>query len=120
QVNEKYPSAARTESGLAYVIEKQGEDPKPQKGNTVAAHYKGTFIDGKKFDSSYDRNQPIEFPIGQGRMIPGFEEGAMMLGKGGKATLILPYWLAYGVNGRPPQIPAKAILIFEIEIVEIK
>ena len=53
-------------------------------------------------------------------MIPGFEEGAMMLGKGGKATLILPYWLAYGVNGRPPQIPAKAILIFEIEIVEIK
>ncbi|MCB0479159.1 MAG: peptidylprolyl isomerase [Crocinitomicaceae bacterium] len=120
QVNVKYPSAARTESGLAYVIEEEGEDPKPQKGNTVSAHYKGTFIDGKKFDSSYDRNQPIEFPIGQGRMIPGFEEGAMMLGKGGKATLILPYWLAYGVNGRPPQIPAKAILIFEIEIVEIK
>ena len=119
-VNTKYPSAARTESGLAYIITEEGEGDKPKAGNTVSAHYTGTFKDGKKFDSSYDRNQPIAFPVGQRRMIPGFEEGSLMLGKGGKATLIIPFWLAYGVGGRPPQIPPKAVLIFEIEIVDIK
>ena len=118
-VNKQYPSAARTKSGLAYIIEKEGEGDKPKAGNTVSAHYTGTFADGKKFDSSHDRNQPISFQVGQRRMIPGFEEGSLLLGKGGKATLILPYWVAYGVAGRPP-IPPKAILIFEIEIIDIK
>lgn len=119
-VNKAYPSHQKTESGLAYIIEEEGEGAKPENGNTVSVHYTGTFKDGKKFDSSYDRNQPLAFPVGQRRMIPGFEEGAIKLGKGGKAKLIIPFWLAYGAAGRPPQIPAKAILIFDIEIVEIK
>jgi cyclophilin family peptidyl-prolyl cis-trans isomerase len=117
---EKFPSASKTKSGLMYVIHDEGGEIKPKNGNTVSVHYKGTFPDGKKFDASYDRNQPISFPIGQRRMIPGFEEGTLFLGVGGKATLIVPYHLAYGAAGRPPQIPAKATLIFEIEVMEIK
>lgn len=116
----QYPTAKETESGLMYVIHTEGDKVKPASGNTVAVHYKGSFPDGSTFDSSYDRNEPIEFPVGQRRMIPGFEEGTMFLGVGGKATLILPYQTAYGAAGRPPQIPAKATLIFEIEVMEIK
>lgn len=119
-VLEKYPDAKMTESGLMYVLKEEGEGEKPKSGSTVSVHYTGTFFDGKKFDSSHDRNAPISFACGQRRMIPGFEEGTLMLGKGGKALLILPYHLAYGAAGRPPQIPPKATLIFDIEVMEIK
>jgi FKBP-type peptidyl-prolyl cis-trans isomerase len=64
--------------------------------------------------------EPIEFPLGQGMVIPGWEEGIALLNKGAKAKLIIPYWLAYGVDGRQPQIPAKATLLFETELMDIK
>jgi peptidyl-prolyl cis-trans isomerase A (cyclophilin A) len=115
----KHATAEQTASGLAYVIEKQGTGNTPQKGQTVSVHYTGMLKDGTRFDSSYDRNQPISFPVGLNVTIPGFEEGIMLLAKGGKATLYIPYFLAYGERAMGP-IPSKADLIFEIELVEIK
>lgn len=101
-------------------MENAGVGENATAGKTVSVHYKGTLTDGKQFDSSYDRNQPIEFPLGQGRVIKGWDEGIALLNKGAKAKLIIPYWLAYGESGRQPMIPAKATLIFDTELVDIK
>lgn len=119
-LKENYPSAIQLPSGLAYIMENQGEGELAKAGQTVSVHYKGTFTDGKQFDSSYDRNQPIEFPLGQGRVIKGWDEGIALLNQGAKAKLIIPYWIAYGEGGRPPQIPAKSTLIFDTELISIK
>lgn len=115
-----YPTATFTASGLGYIMEKQGMGDRAKAGNTVSVHYHGAFTDGKKFDASYDRNDPITFPLGQGMVIPGWEEGIALLNKGAKAKLIIPYWLAYGVDGRQPVIPPKATLIFDTEMMDIK
>ena len=86
----------------------------------MSVHYKGTFrADGKKFDSSYDRGQPMDFQYQVQRMIPGFEEGLGMIGKGGKAKLIIPYYQAYGPNGRPGAIPPYSDLVFDVEVVDL-
>jgi peptidyl-prolyl cis-trans isomerase A (cyclophilin A) len=119
-LNATYPNATRLPSGLAYIMEKTGEGENAKAGQTVSVHYKGTLADGSPFDSSYDRNQPIEFPLGQGRVIKGWDEGIALLNKGAKVKLIIPYWLAYGEAGRAPVIPAKATLIFDTEMVNIK
>lgn len=119
-VKKAYPSATITPSGLAYVIEKEGTGDKAKSGNTVSVHYKLVLADGKKIDASYDRNEPITFQLGQGMVIPGWEEGIALLNKGAKAKLIIPYWLGYGIDGRQPMIPAKATLYFDTEMVEIK
>jgi FKBP-type peptidyl-prolyl cis-trans isomerase len=76
--------------------------------------------DGKKFDSSYDRNQPMDFTYKVQRMIPGFEEGIGLLGKGGKAKIIIPYFMAYGKNGSSGAIPPYADLVFDIEIIDLQ
>ena len=116
---EKYPDAKQTSSGLMYVIEEKGEEPKPKPGDNVTVHYTGTFTNGEKFDSSRDRNSPFSFPLGKGRVIKGWEEGIQLVGKGGKIKLIIPYWLGYGEkdNGR---IPRKSTLIFDVEVIDIK
>ena len=119
-VKTAFPNAITSPTGLAYILEKEGTGEKATKGKTVSVHYNGTFTDGRKFDASYDRNEPITFPLGQGMVIPGWEEGIALLNKGAKAKLIIPYWLAYGVDGRPPVIPAKSTLIFDTEMMEIK
>ncbi|OQY28018.1 MAG: peptidylprolyl isomerase [Candidatus Cloacimonetes bacterium 4572_55] len=119
-ITKKWPNAIETPSGLKYVTHEEGSGPKPQKGQTVVAHYSGTLLDGTKFDSSYDRNKPFEFPVGQSRVIKGWDEAFIDMTKGEKRTLIIPYQLAYGEKGRPPQIPAKATLIFEVELLDIK
>jgi len=119
-IKKLYPTATFTPSGLAYIIEKQGTGDRAKAGNTVSVHYHGAFTDGKKFDASYDRNEPITFPLGQGMVIQGWEEGIALLNKGAKAKLIIPYWLAYGVDGRQPVIPPKSTLIFDTEMVDIK
>lgn len=119
-VKRTYPKATVLPSGLAYIIEKEGIGNKAVPGNTVSVHYLGELAEGKKFDSSYDRNQPLEFKLGQRMVIPGWEEGIALLNKGAKAKLILPFWLAYGESGLPPVIPEKATLIFNTELVEIK
>ncbi len=120
QVLLKYPNAKQSATGLVYDIVNYGEGDKPVLGSKMGLHYKGTIrSDGKKFDSSYDRNSPLEFNYLVQKMIPGFEEGIGMLGKGGKATLIIPYFQAYGKEGRPGAIPPYADLVFEIEILQV-
>jgi len=91
---------------------------KPVNGNKVKVHYSGFLLDGTLFDSSVERGQPFEFTLGAGMVIKGWDEGIAMLHKGQKAQLILPYTLAYGERGHPPVIPAKATLIFDVELVD--
>ncbi len=92
---------------------------KPVNGNKVKVHYSGFLLDGSLFDSSVERGQPFEFTLGQGMVIKGWDLGIAMLHKGEKAQLILPYTLAYGERGHPPIIPAKATLVFDVELIDI-
>ncbi|HXC07157.1 MAG TPA: FKBP-type peptidyl-prolyl cis-trans isomerase [Bacteroidia bacterium] len=87
-------------------------------GNKVKVHYSGFLLDGSCFDSSVERGQPFEFTLGQGMVIKGWDEGIALLHKGEKAKLIIPYGLAYGEHGHPPVIPAKATLVFDVELVD--
>jgi peptidylprolyl isomerase len=116
-IKEKWPNAIKTASGLMYVITKEGEGPTPKKGQKVKAHYTGTLLNGKKFDSSRDRGKPFEFPVGMGRVIRGWDEGFLAMRKGEKRILIIPHFLAYGDRGSPPAIPPKATLVFDIELI---
>lgn len=112
-------SVEPTTSGLYLLIEEEGYGAKPRKGDRVKVHYSGTLLDGKKFDSSWDRGTPFEFVIGQGRVIKGWDEGIAMLKVGSKATLIVPSKLGYGERGAGRDIPPYAPLIFEVELIDI-
>lgn len=115
-----FPNATTTDSGLAYILENIGTGVSPNKFQQVSVHYNGTLIDGTVFDSSYKRGQPIEFPISMGKVIEGWDEGIMLLKTGGKAKLIIPYFLAYGEQGRAPIIPPKATLLFDVELISVR
>src|SRR6056300_809057 len=108
----------KTESGLYYTITKEGAGATPPKGAQVSVHYKGTLLDGTVFDSSYQRNQPIDFSVGVGQVIPGWDEGIMLLNKGAGARFVIPSHLAYGAQGAGGVIPPNATLIFEVELVD--
>ena len=110
----------QTSSGLYYQIQTQGTGDKPTTGNTVKVHYKGELLDGTVFDSSFKRNEPIEFNLGVGQVIPGWDEGIALLNKGAKATFIIPSELAYGSAGAGGVIPPDATLKFEVELVSFK
>ena len=112
--------STETESGLKYIILKEGNGEKPQTGQTVSVHYSGFLIDGTKFDSSYDRKKPIEFSLGKGEMIKGFDEGFSLLNVGSKAKFIIPPELGYGKRGKRGFIPPDATLVFEVELLSIK
>lgn len=117
-IESRWPDAVTTSSGLKYVVVEKGTgEATPQKGATVKAHYTGKLLDGTKFDSSYDRNQPIEFPVGAGRVIKGWDEAFLSMHKGEKRVLIIPPHLGYGAAGRGP-IPANAIMVFDVELVD--
>lgn len=109
-----------TKSGLRYQIINEGSGPKPNKGKTVSVHYKGSLVDGTVFDSSYKRKQPIEFPVGAGHVIEGWDEGLLLLNQGTKAQFVIPPHLAYGDREVGGVIPANSILIFDLELVDIK
>ena len=109
-----------TASGLKYVDLKVGEGAIAKEGSEVKVHYTGTLENGKKFDSSLDRGEPIALTIGAGRVIKGWEEGLQGMKVGGKRKLIIPAKLGYGEAGRPPVIPPNSTLIFEVELVDAK
>ncbi len=111
----------KTFSGLQYYEVKRAGNPiKAENGKNVKVHYTGYLTDGKIFDSSVERGEPIEFPLGQGMVIPGWEEGIALMNVGDKLRLVIPYNLAYGEAGRPPMIPQKADLIFDVELVGVR
>ena len=108
-----------TESGLRMIIHKKGDGQKPQSGQTVEVHYSGMLENGTKFDSSVDRQRPFTFPIGQGRVIKGWDEGLALMSKGEKRTLIIPPDLGYGDRDMG-RIPPNSTLIFEVELINFK
>ncbi|MFL7808306.1 MAG: FKBP-type peptidyl-prolyl cis-trans isomerase [Anaerolineae bacterium] len=108
-----------TTSGLEFVSVEEGTGPMPQPGEVVTVNYVGMLEDGTTFDSSYSRGEPISFPLGQGHVIPGWEEGIAMMHEGGKARLIIPPDLAYGDEGAGGVIPPGATLIFDVELLSI-
>ncbi|MBI1745281.1 MAG: FKBP-type peptidyl-prolyl cis-trans isomerase [Acidobacteria bacterium] len=108
-----------TSSGLKYVEVSEGKGAVAKAGDTIEVHYTGRFQDGKKFDSSADRNQPFTFKLGTGQVIKGWDEGVAGMKIGGKRKLIIPYQLAYGERGRGT-IPPKAELTFDVELLKIK
>jgi peptidylprolyl isomerase len=109
-----------TPSGLQYIITRKGSGALPKKGQTIAVHYRGTLLDGKEFDSSYSRNTPIEFSLGMGQVIRGWDEGLALLPVGSKAIFIIPSELGYGSRGAGADIPPDAVLRFDVELVAIK
>jgi peptidylprolyl isomerase len=126
-----YPAAAQTQgkpmttaSGLQIIDTTVGTGPSPKTGQTCVMHYTGWLSEGgkkgKKFDSSVDRGQPFEFPIGMKRVIGGWDEGVASMKVGGKRTLIIPPELGYGARGAGGVIPPNATLIFDVELLGVK
>ncbi len=110
----------KTDSGLRYQILQKGAGEKAEKGKTVSVHYKGQLVDGTVFDSSYKRNAPIDFPLGMGQVIAGWDEGVSLLNVGDKARLVIPSDLAYGSRGAGGVIPPDATLVFDVELMDVK
>lgn len=110
----------KTKSGLRYKIIQEGNGKKPNKGDMVSVHYKGQLFDGTVFDSSYKRKQPIDFAVGVGQVIAGWDEGILLLKVGDKARMVIPSDLAYGSRGAGGVIPPNTPLIFDVELVGIK
>ena len=109
-----------TPSGLGYVIDQPGTGTKPQVGQSVSVHYTGWLTDGTKFDSSRDRGEPLEFPLGQGRVIQGWDEGVADMQIGEKRTLVIPPALGYGDQGSGGVIPPNATLVFKVELLSVR
>jgi peptidyl-prolyl cis-trans isomerase A (cyclophilin A) len=110
----------KTESGLRYQFIQKGDGKQAESGKTVAVHYEGSLENGKVFDSSYPRKKPIEFRLGQGQVIEGWDEGIALLRVGDKARFVIPSELGYGSRGAGGAIPPNATLIFDVELMEVK
>ncbi len=118
-IQEKWSNAEVTDSGLHFVVTQEGTGDKPKSGDSISAHYSGRLLaNDKKFDSSYDRGEPIQFEVGVGRVIPGWDEALIDMKRGEKRTLIIPPNLAYGEQGAGGVIPPNAWLIFDVELVD--
>ncbi|RZN83086.1 MAG: peptidylprolyl isomerase [Winogradskyella sp.] len=109
-----------TASGLRYQVIQKGSGKKAEKGNTVSVHYKGQLADGTVFDSSYKRNAPLDFQVGVGQVIAGWDEGICLLNVGDKARLVIPSDLGYGSAGAGGVIPPDATLVFDVELMDVK
>ena len=122
QAKELYKVSAgfkQMDSGLRYQIIQEGTGQQPVAGQTVSVHYKGQLLDGTVFDSSYKRQKPLDFVLGQGQVIPGWDEGVSLLKVGDKARFVIPSDLAYGSRGAGGVIPPNAALIFDVELVTV-
>lgn len=110
----------KTDSGLRYKMIQKGDGKKAEAGKTVSVHYEGSLENGKVFDSSYPRKKPIEFRLGQGQVIEGWDEGIALLQVGDKARFVIPSDLGYGASGAGGVIPPHATLIFDVELMDVK
>ena len=118
-IEQMFGTAHKLPSGLRYIVRAPGTPPlTPQIGDEVICNYAGRLLDGTTFDSSYKRGVPFTFRVGGGSVIKGWDEAFLQMHKGEKRTLIIPYWLAYGEKGKPPTIPPKSTLIFEVELID--
>lgn len=115
--NGKRPEVTTTASGLQYEVLQMGKGGKPTPEQTVTVHYRGTLINGKQFDSSYDRGEPAQFPVGA--VIPGWTEALQLMPVGSRWKLYIPSELAYGQHGAGADIPGNSALIFEVELLDI-
>ncbi|THB62492.1 MAG: peptidylprolyl isomerase, partial [Spirochaetaceae bacterium] len=115
----RFPNLQDGEKGLRYVIEVAGSGSKPEAGDTVSIHYTGSFPDGQVFDSSQGRG-PLQFQVAGGQIIPGFDLSVQDMQLGEKRTVVVPPALAYGQQGAGGVIPPNAVLVFEIELLEIQ
>ena len=109
--------AIKTESGLRYVVQKEGEGRNAAPGDNVSVHYTGMLLNGEVFDSSLER-QPLSFTLGQGMVIQGWDEGISYFNKNAKGTIYIPSYLGYGERGSGGVIPPNAVLVFEIELID--
>lgn len=121
-IAQNYNGARDTPTGLRYLVRTPGTgEATPRKGQTVTVHYEGRLLDGEKvFDSSANHEGPFNFRIGQGAVIPGWDEGILSMKKGEKRTLIVPYWLGYGDKGITGKIPRRATLVFDVELLKFE
>lgn len=108
-----------TDSGLRYQIIQKGSGKMASKGQQVSVHYKGQLADGTVFDSSYKRNEPLQFQVGVGQVIAGWDEGILLLNEGDKARLVIPSDLGYGSRGAGGVIPPDAVIVFDVELVKV-
>lgn len=119
-IDHKYDTAYRVPSGIRYLVRRPGTgDAKPKPGQEVTIQYVAhLLLNGRKIDSSYDRGRPFTFVVGAGKVIPGLDAAVQIMKKDEKLTAIIPWWLAYGAEGRPPRVPPKASLVFDIDLVD--
>jgi FKBP-type peptidyl-prolyl cis-trans isomerase len=113
-------SLTRLPSGLRYQDVSVGSGEEATAGRTAVVHYTGWLPDGKKFDSSRDRNEPFSFPLGAGQVIAGWDQGVVGMKVGGRRKLVIPPDLGYGASGAPPDIPPNATLVFDVELLGLK
>lgn len=118
EVQKQFPEAEETKSGLMYIVHETGEGEPPKQGTRCTVHYTGKLLDGTKFDSSVDRNDPFQFHVGVREVIDGWDEAFLTMKKGEKRTLILPPDLAYGSAGAGADIPPNSWLVFDVEMID--
>jgi len=119
-IGQLYPGAGITKAGLRYLVTQEGDGVTiPDRGQPVAIHYRGTFLDGTYLDDSFKRGDTYKFPAGKAQVVPGLDEAVLTMSKGEKRILIIPYWLGYGEKGVQGKIPKKTTLVFEVELVDV-
>lgn len=119
-IADEYSNFKVAPDGIRYKVVKEGTGEKPKEGDRVKAHYAGRLLNGKEFDSSYKRNEPFSFVLGKGQVIKGWDDTLLDMKKGEKRLVVIPYRLGYGEKGAPPDIPARATLVFDIELVDFE